>query len=130
MTDRAALRHNGRMPAVAGSYARIYAVVRHVPRGRLATYGQIAKLAGLPGHARQVGYALHALPDDLAIPWHRVINAQGRVSPRGDPGWDHVQRQLLEREGVQFDGSGRVDLARYRWKPRRTTFPAVRHPGA
>jgi methylated-DNA-protein-cysteine methyltransferase-like protein len=111
------------MPASEGSYAKIYSVVRHVPRGRLATYGQIAKLAGLPGHARQVGYALHALPDDLAIPWHRVINAQGRVSPRGDPGWDLVQRQLLEREGVCFDVSGRVDLERYRWKPRRKSFP-------
>lgn len=118
------------MPTTEGSYARIYAVVRRVPRGRLATYGQVARLAGLPGHARQVGYALYALSDDLRVPWHRVINAQGRVSVRGDPGWDHVQRQLLEREGVRFDASGRTDLERYRWKPRRTTFPIGRVSGA
>jgi methylated-DNA-protein-cysteine methyltransferase-like protein len=102
-----------------GSYARIYAVVRRIPRGRVATYGQVARLAGLPGQARQAGYALHALPDDLGVPWHRVINAQGRVSPRGEPEWEDVQRQMLEREGVHFDVSGRTDLDRYQWKPRR-----------
>jgi methylated-DNA-protein-cysteine methyltransferase-like protein len=100
------------------SYRRIYAVVRRIPRGRVATYGQIATLAGLPGHARQVGYALHALADDDGVPWHRVINAQGRVSPRAEPGWDDVQRQLLEREGIALDAAGRVDLERYRWRPR------------
>ena len=100
------------------SYQRIYAVVRRVPRGRVATYGQIATLAGLPGQARQVGYALHALSDDSGVPWQRVINAQGRVSARAAPGWDDVQRQLLEREGVDFDGNGRVSLAHYRWMPR------------
>jgi len=102
----------------ARSYERIYAVVRRIPRGRVSTYGQIASLAGLPGHARQVGYALHALPDASRVPWHRVINAQGRVSPRADPGWDDVQRQLLEAEGVAFDDAGRVSLSRYAWRPR------------
>ncbi len=101
-----------------GTYRRIYAVVRRIPRGRVATYGQIATLAGLPGHARQVGYALHALPEADDVPWHRVINAQGRVSPRSAPGWDDVQRQFLEAEGVSFDGSGRMLLARYQWQPR------------
>lgn len=100
------------------SYERIYAVVRRIPRGRVATYGQVASLAELPGHARQVGYALHALPDASRVPWHRVINAQGRVSPRAAPGWDDVQRGLLEREGIAFDDAGRVDLSRYRWRPR------------
>jgi methylated-DNA-protein-cysteine methyltransferase-like protein len=100
------------------SYQRIYAVVRRIPQGRVATYGQIASLAGLPGHARQVGYALHALPDASSVPWHRVINAQGRVSPRAAPGWDAVQRGLLEREGIAFEPNGRLSLARYQWRPR------------
>jgi methylated-DNA-protein-cysteine methyltransferase-like protein len=100
-------------------YARIYAVVRRIPRGRVATYGQVAELAGLPGHARQVGYALHALrSDDRGVPWQRVLNAQGRTSLRSEPGAEHVQRQMLELEGVVFDTAGRVDLAHYRWRPR------------
>lgn len=105
----------------AGSeaYARIHAVVRRIPRGRVATYGQVAELAGMPGHARQVGYALHALrADDRGVPWQRVLNAQGRTSLRSEPGAEQVQRQMLELEGVVFDASGRVDLARYRWQPR------------
>lgn len=100
------------------AYARIYAVVREIPRGRVATYGQVAALAGMPGQARQVGYALHALPDEEEVPWHRVINAQGRVSTRAEPFEESIQRQLLEREGLHFDASGRTDLERYRWKPR------------
>jgi len=103
----------------AGLYARIYAVVRRIPRGRVATYGQIADLAGLPGHARQVGYALHALPDSTAVPWHRVLNAAGAVSPRAVPGAHLTQRQLLEREGVPFDLRGRVPLERVRWRATR-----------
>jgi methylated-DNA-protein-cysteine methyltransferase-like protein len=118
MTKPAALRHNSFMSRDDGSYARIYAVVRRIPRGRVATYGQVARLADLPGQARQVGYALHALPDDQDVPWQRVINAQGRVSPRGEPEWEDVQRQMLEREGVRFDDSGRTALSRYQWKPR------------
>ena len=100
----------------AGSYARIYAVVRRIPRGRVATYGQVAELAGLPGHARQVGYALHALSPGTAVPWHRVINAAGGISLRASPGLELTQRQLLEQEGVEFDLRGRVRLAKIRWK--------------
>ena len=100
------------------SYRRIYSVVREIPAGRVATYGQVAALAGLPGHARQVGYALHALRDE-DVPWHRVINAQGKVSPRAEPGCDGYQRHLLEEEGVVFKLGGAVDLKRYRWKPDR-----------
>jgi methylated-DNA-protein-cysteine methyltransferase-like protein len=109
-------------PAVEseGHYARIYAVVRRIPRGRVATYGQVAGIAGLPGHARQVGYALHAMATERAVPWHRVINARGEVSVRSEPGSDHLQRSLLEREGVAFQG-GRVSLARYQWRPRART---------
>lgn len=100
------------------SYRRIYAVVRRIPRGRVATYGQVASLAGLAGHARQVGYALHALAKGTALPWHRVINAKGEVSRRRRPGEELSQRMLLEREGVRFDGRGRVALARLRWSPK------------
>lgn len=106
-------------PPAAGTYARIYAVVRQIPRGRVATYGQVARLAGLPGHARQVGYAMAALRDGVRVPWHRVINAAGRVSLRRDgPGAGVRQRQLLERERVTFNAAGVVSLARYQWKPR------------
>ena len=87
--------------------ARIYAVVRAIPRGTVATYGQVAERAGYPGHARQVGYALHALPPGTTVPWHRVINARGEVSARAD-GEVLTQRLLLEREGVRFDARGRV----------------------
>jgi methylated-DNA-protein-cysteine methyltransferase related protein len=104
--------------AVSRSYQRIYAVVRRVPRGRVATYGQVAVLAGLPGHARQVGYALHALAQGTRLPWHRVINAKGEVSRRRRPGEELSQRMLLEREGVRFDARGRVALARVGWRPR------------
>jgi methylated-DNA-protein-cysteine methyltransferase-like protein len=98
---------------------RIYSAVRRVPRGKVATYGQIAEIAGLEGHARQVGYAMAALATSSALPWHRIINAEGRVSMRSTgAGSTIVQRQLLEREGVVFDGGGRVSLARFRWKPR------------
>jgi methylated-DNA-protein-cysteine methyltransferase-like protein len=98
---------------------RIFAVVRRVPRGKVATYGQIAELAGLGGQARQVGYAMAAVPSSSAVPWHRIINAQGRVSMRSaGSGSTIIQQQLLAREGVEFDGGGRVSLPRYRWKPR------------
>lgn len=95
---------------------KIYAVVRRIPRGRVATYGQIAELAGLPGHARQVGYAMAALPAGTTVPWQRVINAAGMVSRRKMPGEELTQRQLLEREGIVFDGRGRVRLEKVRWR--------------
>jgi methylated-DNA-protein-cysteine methyltransferase-like protein len=94
---------------------RIYAVIRRIPRGRVATYGQVAFLAGLPGHARQVGHALRALSDAHGVPWHRVLNAAGRISPRADAAWTTVQRHMLEGEGVRFDAAGRVSLPRYGW---------------
>jgi methylated-DNA-protein-cysteine methyltransferase-like protein len=105
--------------AGAGTYARIYAVVRRIPRGRVATYGQIAELAGLPGHARQIGYALHALPEATVVPWHRVLNAQGGLSLRRESGGEITQRLRLEREGVRFNARERVALERVRWRPSR-----------
>ena len=107
----------------SSSYQRIYAVVRRIPEGRVATYGQVASLAGLAGHARQVGYALHALPKGTAIPWHRVVNAKGGISLRSMPGGELVQRGLLEREGIPLDPRGRVPLARVRWLPRLKSIP-------
>jgi methylated-DNA-protein-cysteine methyltransferase-like protein len=104
------------------SYQRIYAVVRRIPEGRVATYGQVASLAGLDGHARQVGYALHALPQGTTVPWHRVVNASGSISARSLPGAELVQQQLLAREGVRLDARGRVALARVRWVPKVKTI--------
>jgi methylated-DNA-protein-cysteine methyltransferase-like protein len=103
--------------SAAPSYERVYAVVRRVPRGRVATYGQVARLAGLTNGARQAGYALNALRPHTAVPWHRIVNAAGRIS-LGDVAGAVTQRLLLEREGVRFDAAGRVDLARYQWKAR------------
>jgi methylated-DNA-protein-cysteine methyltransferase-like protein len=108
----------------AGTYDRIYAAVRRIPRGRVATYGQVAELAGLPGHARQVGYALHALPEGTLVPWHRVLNARGTLSLRRDSGGEISQRLRLEREEVRFDAGGRVALDRVRWVPPRLGLAA------
>ena len=101
------------------SYQRIYQVVRRIPRGRVATYGQVAMMAGIGRQARQVGYALHALPAAQRIPWQRVVNARGEISLRAGSDNDRLQRLLLEEEGVRFDRSGRIDLDRYRWRPRK-----------
>lgn len=98
------------------SYRPIYEVVRKIPAGRVATYGGVAYAAGLPGRARQVGYAMAALPEGSGVPWHRVINARGEVSRRtGGSGFETLQRVLLESEGVAFDDRGRVDLERFGW---------------
>jgi methylated-DNA-protein-cysteine methyltransferase-like protein len=101
---------------LANTRKRIYAAVRRIPRGRVATYGGIAELAGLEGHARQVGYALHDLPANSGLPWHRVINAKGEISPRTAGDSHELQRMLLEAEGVEFDLAGRIDLKRFRWR--------------
>ena len=108
------------MPSDA--YERIWRVIANIPYGKVANYGQIARLAGLGRQARLVGYALHNTPDDLALPWHRVINAQGRISfPPGSASYQR-QRSLLEAEGVAFVG-GRVDFAVYRWQPEAEQWP-------
>lgn len=100
-----------------GFHARVYAMVRKVPRGHVSTYGQIATLLGSPRVARHVGWALSAIDDgEEPVPWHRVINAQGAISHRGDLGRAEHQRKLLEREGIVFDDRGKVDLARFLWR--------------
>jgi methylated-DNA-protein-cysteine methyltransferase-like protein len=104
--------------AGTGNYAKIYAAVRRIPLGRVATYGQIARIVGLPGHARQVGYALHALKTATAVPWQRVVNAAGAISLRPATG-GLTQRLLLEREGIAFDARGRISLRLFGWRTRR-----------
>lgn len=101
------------------TYERIYAVVRHIPRGKVATYGQVAELAGLVGKPRLVGYALYRVDMTIHdVPWQRVINARGEVSQSPlRNGTDYIQRAMLEDEGVEFDHRGRVDLNKYRWRP-------------
>ena len=99
-------------------YAKYYEVVRRIPRGRVASYGQVARMAGLLGRARQVGYAMAALPDESDVPWHRVVNARGQVSRRaGGAAFELIQRAMLEAEGVRFDASGHMDLERHGWSP-------------
>ncbi len=98
------------------SRPKIYAVIRRVPRGRVTTYGEVAALAGYPGHARQVGYALHALPAGSALPWHRVINSAGRLSLPPEAGGAE-QRLRLVAEGVMVQVGGRVNLTQFRWRP-------------
>ena len=93
---------------------RIWQVVGSIPKGTVATYGQVAELASLPRGARQVGRVLKSLPADTRLPWHRVVNAQGRVSLPGDAG--RRQRCRLRSEGIEML-NGRVSLARFRWVP-------------
>ena len=94
----------------------VYRLVARIPRGQVATYGQLATLAGFPGRARQVGYALAGMPEDLDLPWHRVINAQGKVSPRTSSKFHELQYSLLEQEGIVFV-ENRIDLRQYLWNP-------------
>jgi methylated-DNA-protein-cysteine methyltransferase-like protein len=108
-------------------WEQIYRVVSRIPRGRVATYGQVAELAGLPHGAREVGWALAALIDDpTAVPWQRVVNARGEVSPRRSNPGDLLQRERLEGEGIRFGPRGRIDLERYRWRPRTRVRSARR----
>ena len=102
------------------TFESIWRVVAKVPRGRVATYGQIARMAGLVNGARTVGWALRALPSGRRIggrtvPWHRVINAQGTISPRGR-GEEERQGRALRGEGIRFEPGGRVELGRYLWR--------------
>ena len=102
--------------AAENFYQRVYALVRQVSTGKVVTYGQVAALLGSPHAARAVGYALRYLPSGNDVPWHRVINHQGQISPRYPAAGPHLQRLLLEAEGVVFDAQDRVDLSIYRWQ--------------
>ena len=90
-------------------------IVRQIPKGKVATYGQIARLAGIPRNSRQVGSVLRSL-NDAKIPWYRVVNSKGEISQRGDGSSCNIQRQALEEEKIEFDGRGRISLARFGWE--------------
>ncbi len=120
-------RRAGSVPAF---HRAVYRLVRQVPRGKVATYGQVAAILGHPRAARAVGQALRMLPSMLVrvVPWHRVINSAGHISYRGDVLRPDVQRALLEAEGVGFDRGGRVDLTRVQWSgPKREWRIKLRH---
>lgn len=99
------------------TFEMIYSVVRQIPRGRVASYGQVAALAGNPRWSRVVGYALHVNPDPEGIPCYRVVTKNGGLSEAFAFGGINVQRELLERDGVEFTPDGRVVMEKYRWKP-------------
>jgi len=111
-------------------YHRIYKVVRHIPKGRVATYGLVARLAGRPGAARTVGWALSALPEDADVPWWRVLNAAGRISLSGAHHASVLQRALLLREGVKFAPGGAVNLATFGWPAEAYDTAVANHRAA
>jgi methylated-DNA-protein-cysteine methyltransferase-like protein len=104
-------------PARVGFFDRVYALVRHIPRGKVATYGQIARMLGAPRSARVVGWAMHGSPHGVRVPWQRVVQRGGSLSPAVCPADPGRQRRLLEREGVTFLVGGRIDMARHQWFP-------------
>lgn len=95
------------------TFEKIYAVVKSIPKGKVATYGQVAALAGNPRWSRVVGYALHNNPEPGVIPCHRVVNREGRITPSFAFGGEEMQRKLLEAEGIIFELDGRIDLEKY-----------------
>ena len=102
--------------------SEIIELIRAIPPGKVATYGEIAKLAGSPRAARQVVRILHTYGEKERLPWHRVVNRQGRISLKPMQGYEK-QRGLLEHEGVVFDANDTIDLARFQWKPHGNWFP-------
>jgi methylated-DNA-protein-cysteine methyltransferase-like protein len=105
--------HHPRLSVSTKFFSRVYALVRKIPRGRVVTYGQIARTLGMPRGARTVGWAMRVCDDD--VPWHRVVNARGRISVRPTNGY-HEQRARLKEERVKFDREGKIDLNKYAWK--------------
>ena len=97
-------------------YEKVYEIVRQIPKGKVATYGQIALLCGNPRASRAVGYALHCNPEPGIIPCHRVVNREGRPAPGFAFGGPQVQREMLESEGVVFDNDGKVLLKTFLWQ--------------
>lgn len=97
-------------------YKRVLEIIKKIPKGRVATYGQIARYAGNPQASRQVAYILHSSTEKEKLPWHRVINSKGGISLRSKHGYE-LQKQMLEREGITFDEENRVDLDSFGWLP-------------
>jgi methylated-DNA-protein-cysteine methyltransferase related protein len=109
-------------------HERIYAVVKRISKGKVATYGQIARIVGRCT-ARMVGYAMAATSEGSRVPWQRVINSQGMISARSHSDGDVRQRVMLEKEGVKFDARGRVDLKEFQWQPATSShYPTVSFP--
>ncbi len=100
-------------------FAQVYALVRRIPRGKVVTYGQIARLLGAPRSARVVGWAMHGNPHGSRVPWHRVVQQGGSLSPKCCPYDPGRQRRLLQRERVNFRLDGRIDMAVHQWQPTR-----------
>lgn len=98
-------------------FENVYEAVQLIPRGKVATYGQIARMIGAPRSSRAVGYALHANPRPGVIPCHRVVNREGRLAPAFAFGGPEIQAQLLESEGVRVSADFVVDLGKYLWQP-------------
>ncbi len=99
------------------TFEKIYEQVKRIPRGKVASYGQIALLAGNPRWSRVVGYALHSNPDPEHIPCHRVVTKEGKISSAFAFGGENIQRELLLGEGVIFRDSTTVDMAKSMWHP-------------
>ncbi len=105
------------MKTTGAFFERVWSVAARIPRGKVTTYGAIARALGSPGAARTVGWAMRATPSGLRLPCHRVVNAVGELSPEDVFGGPGVQRSLLESEGVTFDKQGRIDMERHFWMP-------------
>lgn len=97
-------------------YERVIDVIKNIPEGRVATYGQVARYAGNPKASRQVAYILHSSTEKEGLPWHRVINSKGGISLRPKRGYE-LQKQMLEKEGITFDDENRIDLECFGWLP-------------
>jgi methylated-DNA-protein-cysteine methyltransferase-like protein len=125
---RKAASINGHAARTVDFTARVKAVLRAIPRGRIASYGQVAQLAGNPGASRQVVRILHTCAGPERLPWHRVLRKDGEIAlPSGRGGEE--QRARLEEEGVEFGFGDRVDLDRFGWRPRRAIRAVVKVAG-
>jgi methylated-DNA-protein-cysteine methyltransferase related protein len=112
-------------PHRQATYFKIWESVEKIPHGKVSTYGTIASLSGYPEQPRLVGYALHGLPMDSAVPWHRVINAEGKISfPNGSRAFLE-QRKKLEAEGIEFTGE-KIDLRMFGWQCKRSSRKGMR----
>ncbi len=105
----------------AGFTEKVKRIIKKVPLGRVATYGQVAAMAGNPRAARQVVRVLHACSDKDKLPWQRIVNSSGGISLKRGQGYE-LQKAMLQGEGIRFDTSDLIDLARYQWAPRKLSI--------
>lgn len=106
-------------------FEKVWHFVEHIPYGKVVSYGQIAAVIGHPRAARTVGWAMHAVPEDRELPWHRVINSQGRVSTSCPEHGGGLQEELLKNEGVIFSASDRIDMDMFQWRPDTEQIDAI-----